>query len=636
VSSANPSRPVSKRVTLTPELLEDRTVPSGGNVTAFVDGGVLRVFGDDQANHLRVTAIDNGKRGEAILIPLNGTTLNGRAEPIILGGIAFAYDIRMGKGDDFLWVTDTGGNISVFVHMGAGNDALTMDFARHTGQTVLRTGAGHDTVSLGMGKLTGGTLIDTGGGNDQVFVGGTEFGAVQFHSSGGVNSAGLFNVKWTSTPVMFGFQHVSPTYMPAANPDHAAVRPGRSVVINVAANDWAPGSTLDLASVQITAQPRQGTARVNGNGTVTYTANASGTGIDTFRYAIANAFGAISEAEVRVNLGGGQAPPGPTPPPTPSGRPAPTITTTATNPTNQSPIPFTVSFSRAVTGFTADDIQVTNGTVSEFGTTNARVYTFSVTPTADGQVVVHLPAGAAVDAAGRTSTAATRTITYDITAPVPTIRAGSAAGQTTIPFTITFDEDVTGFTADDVEVTGGTVSGFTAASARQYTFTVTPTGENLVRVNVPAGVATDAAGNVNRAALEFTTLATRTDAGMTATANPPSPTDPNWQTQASGLRIWDVQVGSGPAVTAGSTVGVFYTGWLLDGTVFDSAHTAGAPASFPLSGLIAGWQEGLPGMQPGGIRRLYIPSELAYGSQGTANIPPNSDLIFEIKLVSVV
>src|SRR5438552_18974378 len=114
----------------------------------------------------------------------------------------------------------------------------------------------------------------------------------------------------------------------------------------------------------------------------------------------------------------------------------------------------------------------------------------------------------------------------------------------------------------------------------------------------------------------------------------PPLTSGSWQTQADGLKIWDVQVGSGAAVTSGSTVKVYYTGWLTDGTTFDSARSPSSPASFPLSGVIQGWQAGLIGRQPGGIRRLYIPAALAYGSSGAGSIPANSDLVFEIKLVS--
>jgi hypothetical protein len=111
---------------------------------------------------------------------------------------------------------------------------------------------------------------------------------------------------------------------------------------------------------------------------------------------------------------------------------------------------------------------------------------------------------------------------------------------------------------------------------------------------------------------------------------------PQWQTRADGLKTWDVRTGTGAAVPPGATVGVYYTGWLAsDGTQIVSNATAPTPGSFPLSGLIRGWQEGLVGMQVGGIRRLYIPAALGYGSGGSSAIPPGADLVFEVRLVSV-
>ncbi len=109
-----------------------------------------------------------------------------------------------------------------------------------------------------------------------------------------------------------------------------------------------------------------------------------------------------------------------------------------------------------------------------------------------------------------------------------------------------------------------------------------------------------------------------------------------WKKQDSGLEIWDVKEGKGDAVKAGDTVTVHYVGWLTDdkATKFDSSHDRGRPASFALDGLIKGWQEGIPGMKPGGVRRLKIPPELAYGDQEKGGIPPNSVLVFEIELVA--
>ena len=119
----------------------------------------------------------------------------------------------------------------------------------------------------------------------------------------------------------------------------------------------------------------------------------------------------------------------------------------------------------------------------------------------------------------------------------------------------------------------------------------------------------------------------------------PSPTALQWSMQPSGLKIWDVVEGTGDPAVAGDSVTAFYTGWLAaNGNEFDSARTPDAPTPFSLTsgagGVIEGWVQGVPGMKPGGIRRLYIPAALAYGSTPRTGIPANSDLIFEIKLVS--
>lgn len=103
------------------------------------------------------------------------------------------------------------------------------------------------------------------------------------------------------------------------------------------------------------------------------------------------------------------------------------------------------------------------------------------------------------------------------------------------------------------------------------------------------------------------------------------------------LQIIDLVAGPGEAVTPGATITAHYTGALCaDGTIFQSSHDFGKPATFGLNQVIAGWTEGVPGMKVGGIRRLIIPSALAYGSaRAAANIPPNSDLVFDIELISL-
>lgn len=103
------------------------------------------------------------------------------------------------------------------------------------------------------------------------------------------------------------------------------------------------------------------------------------------------------------------------------------------------------------------------------------------------------------------------------------------------------------------------------------------------------------------------------------------------------LQVVDLKVGDGEEVKPGATVTAHYTGALAkDGTIFQSSHDTGEPVEFPLSGVIAGWTEGVPGMKVGGKRRLIIPAAKAYGEQSpSAEIPPNSDMVFDIEMVSV-
>jgi FKBP-type peptidyl-prolyl cis-trans isomerase FkpA len=110
-------------------------------------------------------------------------------------------------------------------------------------------------------------------------------------------------------------------------------------------------------------------------------------------------------------------------------------------------------------------------------------------------------------------------------------------------------------------------------------------------------------------------------------------------TTASGLRYTDLETGSGETVTGkGQTVIVHYTGWLEDGTKFDSSRDRNDPFSFPVDCefVIRGWDEGVKGMQVGGVRRLVVPPELGYGARGAGGvIPPNASLVFEIELLEI-
>jgi FKBP-type peptidyl-prolyl cis-trans isomerase FkpA len=110
-------------------------------------------------------------------------------------------------------------------------------------------------------------------------------------------------------------------------------------------------------------------------------------------------------------------------------------------------------------------------------------------------------------------------------------------------------------------------------------------------------------------------------------------------TTETGLRYQDIKSGSGELATGrGQTVIVHYTGWLEDETKFDSSRDRDEPFSFPMECgyVIPGWDQGVKGMQVGGIRRLVIPPELGYGAQGAGGvIPPNATLIFEVELLEI-
>ena len=106
----------------------------------------------------------------------------------------------------------------------------------------------------------------------------------------------------------------------------------------------------------------------------------------------------------------------------------------------------------------------------------------------------------------------------------------------------------------------------------------------------------------------------------------------------SGLKYVDMTVGTGDTAVSGAMVTVHYTGWLTDGTKFDSSLDRRDPFTFPLGAkkVIRGWDEGVDGMKVGGKRKLTIPPDLGYGARGAGGvIPPNATLIFEVELLGV-
>jgi peptidylprolyl isomerase len=104
---------------------------------------------------------------------------------------------------------------------------------------------------------------------------------------------------------------------------------------------------------------------------------------------------------------------------------------------------------------------------------------------------------------------------------------------------------------------------------------------------------------------------------------------------AFALRYEDITIGTGDLADSGKIYKVHYTGWLEDGTKFDSSVDRGEPFEFPqgMHRVIPGWDQGFEGMHVGGKRRLFIPWQLAYGERGQGPIPPKANLIFDIELL---
>ena len=103
----------------------------------------------------------------------------------------------------------------------------------------------------------------------------------------------------------------------------------------------------------------------------------------------------------------------------------------------------------------------------------------------------------------------------------------------------------------------------------------------------------------------------------------------------NGLESWIIEAGEGDTPLPTDLVKVHYTGWLEDGTKFDSSVDRGKPSTFPLNRVIPGWTEGVGEMRIGEKRKLKIPAEMAYGAQGRPSIPPNSTLIFDVELIDI-
>jgi peptidylprolyl isomerase len=122
-------------------------------------------------------------------------------------------------------------------------------------------------------------------------------------------------------------------------------------------------------------------------------------------------------------------------------------------------------------------------------------------------------------------------------------------------------------------------------------------------------------------------------------APPPLPSVMQWHETPSGLKYADLAVGQGPTPREGQVVVVHFTGWLKDGTKFDSTHDRGRPFGFPVGSgqVIKAWDEVVRTMRAGGKRRLITPPSLAYGAKGFPPIiPADATLTFDIEVLRII
>jgi hypothetical protein len=319
--------------------------------------------------------------------------------------------------------------------------------------------------------------------------------------------------------------------------------------------------------------------------------------------------------------------------------PGVTMTSSAPNPTNSAPIPVTVTFSEPVTGFTAGDIAVSNGSVSNFAGGGAS-YTFDLTPAANGLVTATIAANVAVDAAGNGNTAASFSRTYDTIAPgVASITRAdpNPTSAASVTFVVTFTEAVTGVGVADFALTvtgisGASVTGVSGSGA-VYTVTVsTGTGDGTLRLDIPnTATITDLAGNA-LSGLPFTGgqvyTVDKTAPGVTAiTRADPNPTNSasvtfvvTFTEAVTGVGVADFALTvtgiSGASVTGVSGSGAIYTVTVSTGTG-NGTLRLDIPNTATITDLAGNALSGLP--YTGG--QVYTVDKTAPGVTMTSSAP---------------
>lgn len=216
------------------------------------------------------------------------------------------------------------------------------------------------------------------------------------------------------------------------------------------------------------------------------------------------------------------------------------------------PFLISIAFGELVTGFAVEGIAISNGVVSNLAGGGDGAFTALVTPIADGTVDMFVTEGAAIDEAGLPSIASeTRTVLADQTAPAATISGPDALVGGPFAVTVAFGEAVSGFALTDLVVGNGTATEL-SSSETGYTVTIEPSADGSVSVNLAAGAVTDAAGNENTAALEFSVAADVTAprpaiSGPTTHQTGPFDVTIAFGEAVTGFALEDIVVGNGTA-----------------------------------------------------------------------------------------
>ena len=327
-----------------------------------------------------------------------------------------------------------------------------------------------------------------------------------------------------------------------------------------------------------------------------------------------------------------------------------TVKVTATDGTYSGSASFTWTVDPVVTvAAPADQSNDEGDTVSGVTVTGTDTKSSTLSYTAEG-----LPTGLSIDSStgvisGTIDSGDASSSPYTVTV---TANDGTYTGSATFTWTIgASNTPIVTAPSTQENLEGDAVSGVAVTATGSGTLTYSATGlpagltinssTGIISGTVDTGDSADSPYNVTVTVSNGTKSGTASFAWVVTTSStsnlPYSLTNSDWVTLPSGVRILNITTGTGATAEAGDSITVNYTGYLTDGTVFPGGTGTGFTATLSTSNLIAGWVDGVPGMQVGGERVLDIPSSLAYGSNppSDSDIPNNAELIFDITLTAV-